>query len=66
MHLSQYAARVTVLVRGGSLAASMSDYLVREIEAAENVQVRFKRLFEMAGNGIGRLSTPCIDPIPAT
>jgi thioredoxin reductase (NADPH) len=36
MHLSEYAARVTLLVRGGSLAASMSDYLVREIEAAEN------------------------------
>src|SRR4029079_10580024 len=29
VHISRFAARVTVLVRGSSLAAGMSDYLVR-------------------------------------
>lgn len=40
MHLAKYAERVTMLVRGASLAASMSDYLVREIEGASNIEVR--------------------------
>jgi thioredoxin reductase len=40
MHLSRWAKQVTILVRGPSLAASMSDYLIREIEAAPNVDVR--------------------------
>jgi thioredoxin reductase (NADPH) len=39
MHLAKWAAEVTVLVRGPSLAASMSDYLIREIDAAPNVSV---------------------------
>ena len=33
LHLARYARQVTMLVRGDSLARSMSDYLVREIEA---------------------------------
>jgi thioredoxin reductase len=41
IHLARWAERVTVLVRGESLAASMSDYLVREIDAAPNVDVRY-------------------------
>lgn len=36
---SRYARRVTMLVRGASLRASMSQYLVSRIEAAGNVQV---------------------------
>jgi thioredoxin reductase (NADPH) len=40
MHLSKYASRVTVLVRGRSLISSMSDYLIQEIEAAPNIAVR--------------------------
>jgi thioredoxin reductase len=39
MHLAKWAAQVTVLVRGQSLAHSMSDYLIREIDAAPNVAV---------------------------
>jgi thioredoxin reductase (NADPH) len=54
MHLSKYAARVTLLVRGNSLNASMSDYLVREIEAADNIEVRF-RTRVVGGGGVGRL-----------
>jgi thioredoxin reductase (NADPH) len=41
LHLARYARRVTLLVRGSSLAATMSDYLVREIDAAANIGVRF-------------------------
>jgi thioredoxin reductase len=39
LHLAKWAAQVTVLVRGSSLASSMSDYLIREIDAAPNVVV---------------------------
>jgi thioredoxin reductase (NADPH) len=40
LHLARYAASVTILARGGDLASTMSDYLVREIEEAPNVRVR--------------------------
>jgi thioredoxin reductase (NADPH) len=40
LHLARYARRVTMLVRADGLARSMSDYLVREIEATANVTVR--------------------------
>jgi thioredoxin reductase (NADPH) len=39
LHLARYARRVTMLVRGNSLARSMSDYLIREIEATSNITV---------------------------
>jgi thioredoxin reductase (NADPH) len=39
MHLSRYAAEVTIVVRGPSLAESMSSYLRGEIGAAGNVEV---------------------------
>ena len=54
MHLSKYASRVTLLARGDSLAASMSNYLVKEIEAAENVEVRLNTQV-VHGGGEGRL-----------
>ena len=40
LHLARYARQVTMLVRGDSLARSMSDYLIREIEATPNLAVR--------------------------
>ena len=54
VHLSKYASRVTILVRGRSLSSSMSDYLVKEIEAAQNIDVRFN-IRVMDGGGEGRL-----------
>jgi len=39
VHLAKHARRVTLLVRGDSLAAQMADYLVREIEHLHNVDV---------------------------
>jgi thioredoxin reductase (NADPH) len=41
VHLAKYAAQVTMVVRGSSLAASMSDYLVKQIERTRNIRVRF-------------------------
>jgi thioredoxin reductase (NADPH) len=40
VYFSKYAASVTMLVRGPSLAASMSHYLIEQIAALENVDVR--------------------------
>jgi thioredoxin reductase len=42
IHMAKYASQVTILVRGESLAASMSDYLIREIEAAPNIDVSYR------------------------
>jgi thioredoxin reductase (NADPH) len=54
VHLARYADRVTLLVRGDSLGASMSDYLIREIDAVPNLEVRLRT--EVAGAvGRGRL-----------
>ncbi|MEH1831490.1 MAG: FAD-dependent oxidoreductase [Nostoc sp.] len=39
MHFSKYASKVIILVRGESLASSMSQYLIDQIAATENIQV---------------------------
>jgi thioredoxin reductase (NADPH) len=40
VYFSSYASRVTMLVRGDSLAKSMSHYLIEQIESLSNVEVR--------------------------
>jgi len=40
VHLARYAARVTILVRGQSLAEGMSEYLIKEITGTPNIAVR--------------------------
>jgi len=56
MHLARYAARVSLIVRGDSLATSMSNYLCEAIEAADNVEVMLGT--EVAdGAGEGRLQS---------
>ena len=54
LHLAKHAKRVTILVRSQSLAASMSAYLIRDIENAPNVEVRH-RVEVAGGGGDGRL-----------
>ena len=54
IHLARYAAQVTVLVRGRSLADSMSEYLIREIGSAPNIAVRY-RVAVTGGTGQSRL-----------
>lgn len=51
LHLAKVAAQVTVLVRGASLASGMSDYLIREIDATPNIEVRTQtRVVDGGGN----------------
>lgn len=40
LHLARHARRVTMLVRGDSLARTMSEYLIREIKATPAIRVR--------------------------
>jgi thioredoxin reductase (NADPH) len=42
VYLSRYADQVTVLARRGTLTETMSDYLVKEIEALPNVDIRYR------------------------
>jgi thioredoxin reductase len=56
MHLAKWAAQVTILVRAESLADSMSDYLVREIEAMPNIGIRY-RVQVVDGTGTDHLES---------
>src|SRR5262249_22905966 len=50
MFFSQYAKRVFMLVRGDSLAATMSQYLIEQIESTHNVHVEYRtRVVEAHG-----------------
>jgi thioredoxin reductase (NADPH) len=42
LHLAKYARHVTLLVRGPSLAASMSDYLIEQIRSTRDVDILFR------------------------
>jgi len=54
VYFSSYASRVTMLVRGGELGKSMSHYLIEQIEALPNVDVRLSAE-AVAAQGDGRL-----------
>ena len=49
LYLARYARRVTLVVRAQSLGAGMSAYLVRQVEATPNLQVRLRT--EIVGGG---------------
>ena len=51
-HLAGAGARVTILVRGASLASSMSDYLIRQLQGSPRVTVRLGT--EVTGGGTDR------------
>jgi thioredoxin reductase (NADPH) len=55
VHFSSYASRVTMLVRGESLAKSMSAYLIAQIEALDNVEVLTRTEAVEAHGDNGRL-----------
>ena len=42
VHLARHADQVTLLVRGGSIVDTMSDYLIRELDAADNIDMRLQ------------------------
>ncbi len=52
LHLAKWAHQVTILARTDSLADTMSDYLIRQIGAAPNINVRY-RVQVAAGTGTG-------------
>jgi thioredoxin reductase (NADPH) len=54
VYFSNYAQKVSMLVRGDSLAKSMSHYLIEQIEALDNVEVR-TRTEAIGAEGDGRL-----------
>lgn len=51
LHLAEFARRVTLVVRGESLAKGMSHYLVEQVEGAANIDVRLET--EVVGGGSG-------------
>jgi thioredoxin reductase (NADPH) len=57
VYFSKYAASVTMLVRGPSLTASMSHYLIEQIAALENVHVRIGTTASAAEQQDGHLSS---------
>ena len=63
MFFSKFARRVVMLVRGASLAATMSQYLITQIEQTENINVEFRtRVLEVHGDGHLESITVACDP----
>ena len=58
LHLARYAQHVTLLVRGPSLAASMSEYLIGQLDATRNLTVRYHRA--VVG---GRAAAGCLEAV---
>lgn len=54
LHLARYAAQVSILVRGDSLEEAMSSYLIDEIRARPNIDVRLRTQI-VDGKGADRL-----------
>ena len=63
MNFSKYARSVVMLVRGNSLAASMSQYLIDQIKQTANIQVQFRsRVGEVHGESrLEAISIHCGD-----
>jgi thioredoxin reductase (NADPH) len=63
MYFSKYARRVVMLVRGASLSASMSQYLIDQIKKTPNIQVEtHARVVEVLGDQhVEALSILCGD-----
>ena len=60
LHMAKWATRVTILVRGQSLADSMSGYLIREIDATPNVDVCY-RVRVADGTGTSHLESLALE-----
>ena len=53
MHFSQYAARVSVVIRGDCLKKTLSEYLADRIHAAPNIEVLARtEVIALHGNGL--------------
>ena len=64
LHLAKWANQVRILVRGRSLADTMSDYLIRQIGAAPNIVVCYRvQVADGSGSGTGRLQSLVLQDI---
>ena len=62
LHLARFATRVMLLVRGGSLAASVSDYLVTQLKGTPGIGVRL-RTRTADGHGQARLEALTLEDV---
>ena len=62
LYLAGFAAHVTLLVREDSLAVGMSDYLITQLEAAPNIDVRL-RTRVVDGHGEARLEALTVEDV---
>jgi len=62
IHLARFASRVTMVVRGQSLAASMSDYLIRQIGALSTIDVQHGT-WVVDGHGDRRLEAVTVERV---
>jgi thioredoxin reductase (NADPH) len=62
LHLARFASRVTLLVRGESLNAGMSDYLITQLQATPNIDVRL-RTQVTDGHGQARLEALTLEDV---
>jgi thioredoxin reductase (NADPH) len=62
MHLAKWARQVTIVVRSESLAPTMSDYLIREIDAVPNIGVQYQ-VQVVDGAGSDRLESLVLEDI---
>jgi thioredoxin reductase (NADPH) len=72
IHLAKYARRVTILARGDTLDRTMSDYLVKQIQANDTITVRLNtQMVGAAGAGqleqlvLRNLRTGTTETVPA-
>ncbi len=73
IHLARHAERVTVLVRRPTIAETMSDYLVRELESQPNIDIRTNSEIaealgeqRLSGVVLRDRATGATDELPAT
>ena len=58
LHMAKWAHQVTIVVRGQSLADTMSDYLIRQIDATPNIDIRYHvQVADGTGTGTGHLES---------
>jgi thioredoxin reductase (NADPH) len=62
LHLARFVARVTLLVRGDSLAAGMSAYLITQLQATPNIDVRLHTRV-VDGHGDARLEALTVEDV---
>jgi thioredoxin reductase len=66
LHMAKWAKKVTILVRAGSLADSMSDYLLRQIDATPNIDVCYRvQVAGGTGTGTGHLQSLILADTPS-